>query len=760
MNLALRSSRLCLLSLLSLAVFMAPAPSPPARPATALTASTGAWTVYHHDDGHTGYDSTLPPVVSVTTGWTSPGLDGEMYASPLVYNGLVYAATLNNTVYALKQSDGTVMWSNHLSAPTTSGWSCGGFQQGILGTPVIDVAGNRIYVTTLSSDHLYRTIGLNLATGVPELATPIPLNLTADTFDWRIQQERGALALRNGYVYVPFGGRAGDCGAYHGWIFAVPINGTAVTHVYETPGQGASFWAAGGPVVDDSTGNLFAASGNGTGSGCAANPDGTPMFENDAVARFSPTLAHTDAFVPLDWHDSWCINDQDLGSAGPLLISPNLMFEAGKWGTGFLLDPTNLGGMDGQLFPTPKPAPYMEADVCVGNVSNTADATFGSFAYAAPFIYLQCRGHGLVALSTNTSTPSFSPCDATCAGPDWQAGGSADFGPPIVAGGAVWVADINGGGLYAFSAATGAQIFHSTGFGVNHFVTPAEAGGQVFVPSHNVMRSFNMNFNLVWSSLGGALTSGPDASSWDSNRFDVFVRGTDNAMYHKAWVGAWSGYDTQGGALTSDPGVVSWGPNRIDVFVRGTDNALYHKVWAGAWYPWESLGGGLTSGPDVASWSSGRLDVFVRGTDNGLWHKVWDGQRWSAWESLGGVLASDPTAVSWGPNRVDVFARATDNTLLHRWWDGVRWNADSLGGSLTSAPDAASCGNGRIDVYATGTGSALFHLGFSGAWGTWQNLGGTWTSEPGAVCQAGTDVIGLFERGTDNALWQSTNLGS
>jgi hypothetical protein len=510
-------------------------------------------------------------------------------------------------------------------------------------------------------------------------------------------------------------------------------------------------------AIDDNTNKVFVTSGNGT-SGCAANPDGTPVHEEDAVVRLSATLAHEDSFVPQDWADPYCRFDQDLGGAGPMLISPNLLFQAGKAGGGFLLNPNALGGLDGQLFPTPKPQPYSQADVCYGNRS---DATFGGYAYAAPYIYLECEGNrGLVGLNVNTGVPSFSLCDATCGAPTWQAGSGITFGPPIVAGGAVWAAS-NGGGLYGFNQTTGVQLFHSAGFGINRFVTPAEAGGQVFVPSQTVIRSFTMSFNLSWTSLGGVLTSGPDASSWEFNRFDAFGRGTDNALYHKVYLGAWYGYESLGGVLTSDPGVVSWGPNRIDVFVRGTDNALYHKVWAGAWYGWESLGGGLTSGPDVASWSSGRLDVFVRGTDNGLWHKVWDGSRWSDWESLGGTLASDPTAVSWGPNRVDVFARATDNTLMHKWWDGARWNGwESLGGSLTSAPDAASCGSGRLDVYATGAGSALFRLGFNGAWGTWQNLGGSWTSEPGAVCMAGSNTVGLFERGTDNALWYSSMFGS
>jgi hypothetical protein len=83
-----------------------------------------------------------------------------------------------------------------------------------------------------------------------------------------------------------------------------------------------------------------------------------------------------------------------------------------------------------------------------------------------------------------------------------------------------------------------------------------------------------------WESLGGVLTSGPGVASWAENRLDVFVRGTDNALHHKAWDGRWHGWEPLGGALTSEPAAVSRGPNQIDVFARGTDNALHHKWWA------------------------------------------------------------------------------------------------------------------------------------------------------------------------------------
>ena len=135
---------------------------------------------------------------------------------------------------------------------------------------------------------------------------------------------------------------------------------------------------------------------------------------------------------------------------------------------------------------------YAHADVCAGQHS---DATFGSFAYLAPYVYLECEspstGLGLVALDVNASAPSFTPCGSSCPAPDWRAGGTTRFGPPIVAAAAVWAASDNG--LSAFNATTGALIYQSAAFGVNRFVTPSEAGGQVFVPSHTVIRSFSFS---------------------------------------------------------------------------------------------------------------------------------------------------------------------------------------------------------------------------------------------------------------------------
>ncbi len=254
-----------------------------------------------------------------------------------------------------------------------------------------------------------------------------------------------------------------------------------------------------------------------------------------------------------------------------------------------------------------------------------------------------------------------------------------------------------------------------------------------------------------WESLGGGLTSGPGVCSWASGRLDVFVRGNNNALWHKWFSGGWSGWESLGGGLTSDPAAVSWSSGRIDVFVRGNNNALWHKWYSGGWSGWESLGGGLSSSPAVCSWASGRLDVFVRGNDNALWHKWYSGG-WSGWESLGGSLSSAPAAVSWSSGRIDVFVRGNDNALWHKWYSGGWSGWESLGGGLSSGPGVSSWAAGRLDVFVRGNDNALWHKWYSGGWSGWESLGGGLTSDPDAVSW-GNGRIDVFARGNNNALW-------
>ena len=254
-----------------------------------------------------------------------------------------------------------------------------------------------------------------------------------------------------------------------------------------------------------------------------------------------------------------------------------------------------------------------------------------------------------------------------------------------------------------------------------------------------------------WESLGGILHSGPDACSWAPGRLDTFVRGADNALWHKYFENGWSDWESLGGYLTSDPSAVSWGNGRIDIFGRGADNALWHKYFENGWSDWESLGGYLTSGPDACSWAPGRLDLFVRGGDNALYHKYFE-NGWSDWESLGGSLTSDPSAVSWGNGRIDVFARGEDGALIHKYFENGWSDWETLDGSLNSSPDVCSWAPGRLDIFVRGEDNALWHKYFENGWSGWEFIDGILTSDPSAVSW-GNGRIDIFMRGANSAMY-------
>jgi hypothetical protein len=261
-----------------------------------------------------------------------------------------------------------------------------------------------------------------------------------------------------------------------------------------------------------------------------------------------------------------------------------------------------------------------------------------------------------------------------------------------------------------------------------------------------------------WSNLGGAVTSDPAAASAASGQVDAFARGTDGALWHRAWQGStWGAWESLGGGIVSNPTAVSQGMNRTDVFVRGLDNALWHRWWDGtSWHSWESIGGALTTGPAAASANAGGLDIFVRGTDGALWHRAWNGTSWLPWESLGGVLTSDPASASTGGGQIEVAARGADGAVWHRDFNGTAWSGWQSAGGQVGAPVAvASCANGAYTIFALGLDHAVWRRTFDGSgWGAWSDAGGYWTSGPAATCEPGTATIDLFERWTDYSLWR------
>lgn len=192
-----------------------------------------------------------------TQAWRAT-LDAAVYGQPLVANDLIYAATENDTVYALSAHDGHVVWARNVGTPLADAGAaagCGNIKPlGITSTPVIDPTSGTLYVVAEIASGSgpgtlvhHQLIGLNPSTGAVGVSTSAdpPIGSVPPSGQSAVWlQQRGALAVANGRVYVPYGGLAGDCGIYHGWVVGVDEQGThpSVSYNATTVGLGGAIW--------------------------------------------------------------------------------------------------------------------------------------------------------------------------------------------------------------------------------------------------------------------------------------------------------------------------------------------------------------------------------------------------------------------------------------------------------------------------------------------------------------------------------------
>jgi hypothetical protein len=93
-------------------------------------------------------------------------------------------------------------------------------------------------------------------------------------FNARDQNERGALTIVDGMLYVPFGGHFGDCGDYHGWVVGVSLSDPGKVISWSTRARGGGIWAPGG--ISAVGHSLFVATGNTFGA--SSWSDGEAVF--------------------------------------------------------------------------------------------------------------------------------------------------------------------------------------------------------------------------------------------------------------------------------------------------------------------------------------------------------------------------------------------------------------------------------------------------------------------------------------------------
>ena len=424
-------------------------------PASQGTGVAADWPTYDHDAARGGVSTSTPSFNGrLHRSWTL-AVAGAVYAQPLVVGGRVIVATEANHVYAVSETTGRLAWQRALTSSVPGGLPCGNIlPSGITGTPVADVAANRLFVVTFSTAGGYHHTmwALNLLTGrtIWERTIDVPGS------DPLAGQERGALALLDGRVYVPVGGLYGDCSDYRGRVVSVEesTGGSLVSFTTDNQRQ-AGMWAPPGPAVRDDS--LYVATGNGTPY--------NQVDDSDSVLRLSPTLKLLDRFTPTNYV-ALSTSDLDLGSTSPVLLPGGLVFEAGKEGVGYLLDGTHLGGTGGEL---------ASAQVC--------DGGFGGGAVDGTTVFLSCFNQLAAVRVTAPSAGHRAGLRVA-----WTANMGA--GPPIIAGGIVWDVTRHDQ-LVGLRPANGQQVASVPTASVEtSFPSLSASGSRLFVPEGSEIVSY------------------------------------------------------------------------------------------------------------------------------------------------------------------------------------------------------------------------------------------------------------------------------
>ncbi|HVT68337.1 MAG TPA: PQQ-binding-like beta-propeller repeat protein, partial [Trebonia sp.] len=194
--------------------------------ATATAAASGPnWPEFNQNPARTGVAAGSPAAGALSTAWTAR-LDGAVYGQPLVVGHEVIAATENDSLYALNRASGKLVWRKHVGTPVAQRdlHGCGDiFPLGITGTPAYDSGNGLVYAVAELAGYHHMLVGLDAATGAVKLHRYIDVATVANQRAYN--QQRPALTLAHGRVYVAMGGLDGDCGPYQGSVVSAPVTG-------------------------------------------------------------------------------------------------------------------------------------------------------------------------------------------------------------------------------------------------------------------------------------------------------------------------------------------------------------------------------------------------------------------------------------------------------------------------------------------------------------------------------------------------------
>jgi hypothetical protein len=427
-------------------------------------------------------------------------ISGNVHAQPLYIEGgangpMVIVATASNNIYALNATTGLVIWSRtDIGPPVVSGLPCGNINPvGTIGTPVVDLASRSLFFDALidGTTKKHFIYSLNVDTGATNAGWPVDVNASAMyngiLFTSLVQEDRGALALVNGIVYVPYSGYFGDCGAYHGWVVGVQINNPSTgVGAWATTAAGGGIWGHSGVASDGTnmfviTGNTFSTGGNWMGGEAIIRLQAGPFW----------TGMTTDYWAPTNWFNL-DNGDTDLGGVSAMLIDvpganpSQLVLATGKDGNAYLLNRNNLGGIA-------VPVAQLSVDgVIRGQSSATYRTSQGTY-----FVFRAASNQVKAYKITATTPPTIVSA--------WSVSQNGQGSPWVTTtdgtnNAIVWVVGADSGGdqrLHGYDGDTGAVVY--AGGGANELMTGTRkwnsgmiARGSIYIANDNKVYAFRV----------------------------------------------------------------------------------------------------------------------------------------------------------------------------------------------------------------------------------------------------------------------------
>ena len=404
-------------------------------------------------------------------------LDGTADSSAIYLHGVTvmgskhdvfFVTTSYGKTIAIDAEHGTILWE--YTPPRYSTWA--GSPQITNSTPVADP--NRQFIYAASPDGAVQKLAVS--DGHALWATPITRLPQREKIDSPLREFHG-------HIIAVTAGHFGDQPPYQGHVVILDSASGRPLHVWNSlcsnraepldpnscPSKESAIWGRAGAVIEEATGNIFVATGNGPYNGVTD--------WGDSVIELNPSATQILAnYTPSN--NSWLNDDDlDLGSTSPVLLGDGLLTQGGKDAKIHLLSLQQIAGT----------SPHK------GQELQTISSPTGEMMLSQPVVWRHGGETWLIA--TDYTGAAAWKLQNNRLVQVWKNGNAGTS--PVVADGLLYIY-ASRGSLGVFDPTTGKRIAELK-CGRGHWNSPIVVDGRIALPEGNANQHDTSGVLDIWS---------------------------------------------------------------------------------------------------------------------------------------------------------------------------------------------------------------------------------------------------------------------